>query len=255
MYSTVKNMHKYKSFLKFLWSSVLCFVFLYLFWIAASRIWDIHVQFEETEMENGKEAIRQAVNISVERCLSTARTSDSGKLQCNIEYGDLDYISLTFNVTIQKVAVGISRGIPFSKALQCHNTKGECHTIVLFLVGWWFGSRHSILFCIVLFAFVVFVCIFMYPIVMSFISSVYELSKQERRYNQSKFDYGDNYSIDHMSSSASSINNSILKSESELQMELIEIAKRREREAMANRLHYNESLKNRYVNQSNKVDL
>jgi hypothetical protein len=220
-----------------------------LFWAVSSRIWDIHVQFEETEMENGKVAIQQAVNSSIEKCLSTARTSDGGKLECNVDYGDLDYISLTFNVTIQRVAVGISRGLPFSKALNCHNTKGECHTIVLFLVGWWFGSRHSILFCIVLFAVVVFVCIVMYPVVMSFISSIYELSTKETRNVRANFDYGDNYRIDHISSTMSGPS-SIIHGDPVIQSEIASIARQREleREALANRLQYNTELRNRYVN-------
>jgi len=156
------------------------------------------MQFEETEMENGKVAIKQAVNTAVDRCLSNVRTTESGKLECKYDYGDLDYVSLTFNVTIQKVATGISRCIPFSGSLQCHNPKGECHTIILFLVGWWFGSRHSILFSIVFFGVVLFVCFVMYPVVISFTSSISELAKHSEynEYHHKKFDYGDNYNVD-----------------------------------------------------------
>jgi hypothetical protein len=140
-----------------------------------ARIWDVHVQFEETEMENGKVAIRQAVNTAIERCLSTVRTEADGKLGCTFDYGDLDYISLTFNVTTQKIASDLSRSMPFQSVLQCNIPKKECHTIILFLVGWWFGSRHSILFGIVLSAFMVFVCIFIFPIVVTMFYSGQEL--------------------------------------------------------------------------------
>lgn len=231
--------------MKLLWSSVICGIFLLILWILASKVWDIHVQFEETEMENGKVAINQAVNLAIDRCLSTVRTSESGKLECKYDYGDLDYISLTFNVTIQKVAVGISRSVPFSNSLQCHNPKGECHTIILFLVGWWFGSRHSILFCIVLFVVILFVCLFMYPVVIAFTSSILELSNRRsvKEYADKKIDMSNvNYRKTENEWEDESKSNSILNSE---ELELERLRKLRRMEEKANGLS---SLSRRYVN-------
>lgn len=170
--------------MRLLASSFVCSVFLFILWYIASKVWDVHVDFEETEMENGMIAIKQAVNTAVDRCLTTVRTAENGKLGCTYDYGDLDYISLTFNVTTQKISADLSRSLPFSSSLQCHNPKGGCHTLVLFLVGWWFGSRHSILFMIVLFMVILFVCLFMYPVVMTFVSSVKDLLSSNRSRNQ-----------------------------------------------------------------------
>lgn len=175
------KMKKYKAFITLLFSSVIFGIFLFVLWLLASKIWDVHVQFEETEMENGKFAIKQAVTTAIDRCLTTFRSTDDGKISCDYDYGDLDYISLTFNVTTQRVAADLSRSMPFSTSMQCNNPKGSCHTLVLFLVGWWFGSRHSILFVIVMLAVVLYVCIFMYPVIMSIICSTKALFESKER--------------------------------------------------------------------------
>lgn len=189
-------MKRYKAFITLLFSSIIFGIFLFVSWLLASKIWDVHVQFEETEMENGKFAIKQAVTTAIDRCLTTFRSTDDGKISCDYDYGDLDYISLTFNVTTQRVAVDLSRSMPFSSSLQCNNPKGSCHTLVLFMVGWWFGSRHSILFVIVMLAVVLYVCLFMYPVVMSMMYSIKSLFETKEQCTEQNDNYESRNGVD-----------------------------------------------------------
>ncbi len=88
----------------------------------------------------------------------------------------------------------------------------------------------------------------MYPVVISFTSSISELAEKTNynEYRHKKFDYGDNYNVDAPTTRPPIF--SLDADEKRNQIELEEIARKRELDALANRMKYNPSLNDRYVN-------
>lgn len=141
-------------------------VFIAITYMLGGWLWDMHERFEDVAHSNLRGVVRQVAHEAVRHCLRNLTTSGDQPTTCTWDTGDstqFDVRELSFRITVNTITLHITESIPLGRYLYCTARQSTCHMWILYVVNWWFGSRHSILFGVVMFALIAVVCMFIYP--------------------------------------------------------------------------------------------